>query len=316
MATQGNTRVILLCSSSFAFPAMQELVFFQQLAVVAVQRNRRDIVENIQALLKDTGVPVVELDKKSFAEDLCQAIKEYNVTLGLIMGFGYLLPAAVYNLPAKGFFNIHPGPLPAYRGVDPIFWQIVNREQQAGVSIHKPDDGFDTGPLVLTQMIKILPSDTYGILSAKLGVLAAAMVRTLLKLVVYDLKIPSKPQPESTVYYARQTAKEVIINWQEMDADTINALVNACNPWNKGAVTNLNNKIIRILQAEQIDIKETQNGNITNGTILSIVERGIIVSLMNSRQLLIKYIHTDEGFLQASRITELGFTVGCRFLSM
>ena len=316
MATQGNTRVILLCSSSFAFPVMQELVFFQQLAVVAVQRNRRYIVENIQALLKDTGVPVVELDKKSFAEDLCRAIKEYNVNLGLIMGFGYLLPANVYNLPAKGFFNVHPGPLPAYRGVDPIFWQIVNREQKAGVSIHKPDDGFDTGPLVLTQMIKTVPSDTYGILSAKLGVLAAAMVRTLLKLAVYDLKIPSKTQPESTVYYARQTAKDVSINWQEMDADNIIALINACNPWNKGAVTKLNHKIIRILQAEKIDIKEAQNDNIENGTILYIDERGMIVSLMNGQYLAIKYIHTDEGFLHASRIIELGCSAGYRFVSI
>ena len=311
MATAGNTRVILLCSSSFAFPVMQELIFFQQLAVVAVQRNRREILENVQALLKDTGVPIVELDKKSFAGELCRAIKKYDVNLGLIMTFGYLLPAAVYNLPAKGFFNVHPGPLPAYRGADPVFWQIVNREKQAGVSIHKPDDGYDTGPLVLTQMIKTVPSDTYGILSSKLASLAAGMVRTLLKLAAYDLKIPSKPQPESTFYSARQTAKEVTINWHEMDADSIIALINACNPWNKGAVTKFNNRILRILAAEK---HPNLNGNDkVPGSISILEDKSILVSTLHNEALKLQIVYVDEGFLNASRLVEIGLSSGSYF---
>lgn len=255
---------------------MQELIFFQQLAVVAVPRNRREIVENVQALLKDTGIPIVELEKRSFAEDLCRAIKQYNVNLGLMMTFGYRIPAAVYNLPAKGFFNVHPGPLPGYRGADPVFWQIANREEQAGVSIHKPNDGYNTGPLVLTQKIKITVSDTYGILHSKLAALAAVMVRVLLKLAAYDINIPSKPQPASTVYYARQGEKEVGINWQEMDAGRIIALIHACNPWNKGAVTKFNNRILRILLAEKYPNVNAAGKH--PGSITVLEDKSILVS--------------------------------------
>ena len=312
MTTAGNTRVILVCSSSFAFPVMQELVFFQQLAAVAVLRNRRDIMENVKALLKDTGVPIMELDKKSFAEDLSGAIKQYEVNIGLVMGFGYLIPAAVYDLPVKGFFNIHPGPLPAYRGVDPVFWQIVNREEQAGVSIHKLDDGYDTGPLVLTQMIKILPTDSYGILNSKLAALAAGMVRVLLKLAAYDLKIPLKPQPESTVYYGRQGVQEVTINWQEMDADDIIAQINACNPWNKGAVTKFNNRVIRILGAEKYAYLDDTAKD--PGSISVLEDKSIIVSTRNNEALKLQIVYLDEGFLDASRLLETGLSSGSCFL--
>ena len=312
MTTAGNTRVILVCSSSFAFPVMQELVFFQQLAAVAVLRNRRDIMENVEALLKDTGVPIMELDKKSFAEDLSGAIKQYEVNIGLVMGFGYLIPAAVYDLPVKGFFNIHPGPVPAYRGVDPVFWQIVNREEQAGVSIHKLDDGYDTGPLVLTQMIKILPTDSYGILNSKLAALAAGMVRVLLKLAAYDLKIPLKPQPESTVYYGRQGVQEVTINWQEMDADDIIAQINACNPWNKGAVTKFNNRVIRILGAEKYAYLDDTAKD--PGSISVLEDKSIIVSTRNNEALKLQIVYLDEGFLDASRLLETGLSSGSCFL--
>lgn len=312
MTTTGNIRVILLCSTSFAFPVIQELVFFQQLAAVAVLRNRRAVVENVQALLKDTGVPVVELDKGSFVEDLSAAIKFYEINLGLIMSFSYLLPATVYDLPAKGFFNVHPGPLPAYRGVDPVFWQIVNREERAGISIHKLDGGYDTGPLVLSQMIRLMPADSYGILNAKLASLATGMVRVLLKLAAYDLKIPSKPQPESVVYYDRQTAKDITINWQKMDADSILALINACNPWNKGAVTNFNNSVLRILGAEKYP--GISDPGKPPGSITILEDETIVVCTSNNEMLKLQLVYMDEGFFNASRLLELGLNPGSCFV--
>lgn len=308
MTTAGNTRVLLLCSSSFALPAMQELIFFQQLAVVAVPRKRRSFLQNVHAALHGTTIPIVEVDNTSFAEQLICSIEQYDVNLGLVMGFRYLLPASVYTLPVKGFFNVHPGPLPAYRGVDPVFWQIYNREEQAGVSIHKLDEAYDTGPLVLTQMIKIAPTDNYGILNSKLAALAGGMVRVLLKLAAYDLKIPSKPQAQSTLYYARQGANEVTINWQEMEADRIVALINACNPWNKGAVTKFNNRILRILVAEK-----QQNLSVTDktpGNITILEDKSIIVSTLNNEALKLQIVYLEEGFLNASRLSEIGLIPG------
>ena len=312
MTTPTNDiRILMLCSSRFAFGAMQELIFFKQLAVVAVPRQHREIVENVQALLKDSGVPILELDKPSLVKELTRAIKKYDVNLGLIMTFGYLIPAAVYDLPKKGFFNVHPGPLPHYRGADPIFRQIVNREQLAGVSIHRLDAEYDTGPVVITQMIKTDPMDTYGILTSKLSVLAAAMVRVLLKLAAYDLNIPSKPQEGTGIYYAKQLAKDVTIHWQEMDADSIIALINACNPWNKGAVTKFNNRIMRILEAEKV--RGHNSPQSIPGSVKVTEDKRILVSTLNDEALQLHIVYLDEGFLNASRLLEIGLVTGNRF---
>lgn len=308
MTTTNDTRVALLCSTRFAFPTMQELVFFKQLAFVAVPKHRPEIVENVQALLKDMEIPILELERRSFVKELSAAIKKYEVNLGLVMTFGYLIPPAVYDLPQKGFFNVHPGPLPAYRGADPVFRQICNREKQAGVCIHKLDESFDTGPVVLTQMAKTDGTETHGILTSKLAQLAAGMVRVLLKLAAYDLKIPSKAQQDGAVYYALQGPSDITINWQEMDADSIIALIRACNPWNKGAVTKFNNRIMRILDAEKKAY--TSGENTIPGTVVVLEDNTVLVSTLNNETIKLNIVYLDEGFLAASRLIEIGIRTG------
>lgn len=305
-------KVILLCSSRFAIPAMQELVFFKQLAIVAVPRNRPEMVENVRSVLMGLDIPILELDKASFVKELTRAIQKYKITVGIMMTFGYIIPASVFNLPEKGFYNVHPGPLPGYRGADPIFRQIINKEPNAGVTIHKLDEGLDTGPVVLRQMMKLAETDTYGILTSNLAQLAAGMVRVLLKLATFDLGIPSKPQDESkAVYYKKQVAKDITINWQQMDASDIIALINACNPWNKGAVTKFNNRIVRLVEVEKIN--DNSNTSISAGTVIAIDERGIIISTINGGAVKVLIIYVDEGFLSAVRLTQVGVVVGNRF---
>ena len=291
---------------------MQELAFFKLLAAVAVPGNRPEILERVQASLTGSDIPILELERKTYEKELIQAIKKYKVTMGLIMTFGYIIPASVYNLPEKGFFNVHPGPLPFYRGPDPIFQQIKNKESRAGVCIHGVENKPDTGPVVLQQMIKLEKTDTHGILLSNLSQLAAAMVRILVKLASYDLKIPSKPQDDSlSAYYNKQQANDITINWQEMDATTIIALINACNPWNKGAVTKFNNRIIRLVEAE-LSTGHSGTGKLP-GTVLSISENSFNISTCGGEAIRVQIIYTDEGFLSASRLAQVGLAVGCSF---
>lgn len=47
----------------------------------------------------------------------------------------------------KKIINIHNGPLPKYRGVNPINWALKNNEQEHGVTIHDITPGIDDGPI-------------------------------------------------------------------------------------------------------------------------------------------------------------------------
>lgn len=302
-------KIILLCGGRFAVPALQELAFFKQLAVVVIPRHCDEMIQQATGILAGLDIPIIEVDKETFVDKISTAITEYKLTAGLTMGFSYIIPERVYALPPKGFFNIHPGPLPGYRGADPVFQQIKNKEQKAGVAIHKMDSGLDTGPVVLQQMIQLETTDTHGMLTGKLAQLAAGMIRILLKLVSFDFQIPSKPQDESKkTLYKKQQAADVTINWKQMDADSIIALINACNPWNKGAVTQFDNRIIRLLTAEKI-IPDNLPAS-TPGTIFFIGEKYMLVSTIHDEAIKVFSIYTEEGFLNAERIAVTGAVLG------
>ncbi len=308
-------KILLLCSSRFALPAMRDLVYSQLLAAVAIPAHSEEMVEEVQQLLKPLNIPVILVNKDDQEAELKKAIKKYAVTIGFVMTYSYRIPPSVYTMPEKGFLNFHSGPLPEYRGADPIFQQIKRQEKLAGVTVHKLDDTFDTGPVVIKEMLKIEPADTYGILNNKLAELAAKLCGIIIRMAGFDIALPSKPQDIAKAkYFKRQSAKDIVIQWEIMDAAAIIALINACNPWNKGAITSINNKIIRLLEAERLPGNDAAQA--APGTILSIDENCITVAVINGEKMRIDYVYMDEGFLKAGKLSYLGVTAGHRFAAI
>ena len=302
-------RIILLCDSRFALPVLQQLAFLKQLVAVAIPEHCVEIIDSVKMFLTGAGIPVITVSKKTFVKKITQAIGIHTVDTGLMLSFPYKIPSALYKLPAKGFYNVHPGILPAYRGPDPVFQQIRNREKYAAVSIHKVDDDFNTGPVVVSEKIKLEAGDTHGMLTEKLSYTATKLTGTLLKLLSFDVAIPSRPQENAVArYYQKQVDSDVSINWQVMDAHTIIALINAGNPWNKGAITKLSNKIIRLMEATCVE-----SAGAPPGTIMAIDESGLTIAALNNQAVCVQVIYIDEGFLMAKRLKQFGLMPGTRF---
>ncbi|MEO3471889.1 formyltransferase family protein [Roseomonas sp. CAU 1739] len=64
------------------------------------------------------------------------------------MRFSLIFPSRVIDAVPLGILNVHPGPLPAYRGLFAPFWQAAQGEASLSASLHLVDAGIDTGPLV------------------------------------------------------------------------------------------------------------------------------------------------------------------------
>ncbi len=291
---------------------MQELIFTKQLIAVCIPRESEEMIEQAIVLINNTDIILLVVESVNYREEISDAIKRHNINTGLMMTFSYRIPSSVYELTEKGFFNVHPGPLPAYRGADPVFRQIVAQEKYAGVTIHKLEESFDTGPIVLKEKIVLDKTDTHGLLTGRLAFLAADMVRTLIKLISFGKTIPSRPQEgKSAKYYKRQNSRDVCIDWNNMNADYIIALINACNPWNKGALTRINGIIVRI--AEAIKIIHPGENRAAPGTILSMQDDRISVSVINNDILELGIIYIPEGILKAGRLRQLEVSPGHRF---
>jgi len=74
----------------------------------------------------------------------------------------FFIPEEMLHLPTHGTIQYHPSLLPRHRGPSSINWPIIWGETQTGLSIFWPDNGLDTGPVLLQKEVEILDTDTLG----------------------------------------------------------------------------------------------------------------------------------------------------------
>jgi methionyl-tRNA formyltransferase len=118
----------------------------------------------------------------------------------LVTGFPWRLPAALLALPRLGCVNTHPALLPRYRGPNPLFWHFMNGETQGGLTIHRMEADFDTGPILAQRAIEITPDDDVDSFFPKLFLVGGEMiVEALAKVAAGD---PGTPQPTEGASYA------------------------------------------------------------------------------------------------------------------
>lgn len=63
--------------------------------------------------------------------------------------FNQRLAPELCAVPAFGAVNIHPGKLPRYRGVDPVFFAKLRGARPLHVSVHRVTAEFDCGPILV-----------------------------------------------------------------------------------------------------------------------------------------------------------------------
>lgn len=305
-----DLKAIILCNNPIALPGIKEFLFYGKVGALVTTSKNAEMQALLTQLAAGTGVPILQVDKKNFVAELKSAIVKYQVTVGLIMTFPFILPKNIVELPEKGFINFHYGLLPQCRGPQPILWHILNNDPEGGITLHRLDDGIDTGPIVLQEKLPIGPTDTYGMLQSKLAHLGAKSAATLLKILSFGSIIPSTPQDETkAAYYKNPTAQQLTINWQTMDSHQIIRTVNACNPWNKAAGSTINNWFLGITEVEISNIAANEADK--SGMIMVMdKEKGLLVKTKNDKILKINIIYIQEGFLSGWRLAEFGIKAG------
>ena len=121
-------------------------------------------------------------------------LKALQPDLQVVVAFR-MLPEAVWQLPAKGTFNLHASLLPQYRGAAPINWAIINGERETGVSTFLIDKEIDTGKIIFQEKVPISNNDNAGILHDRLMEVGARLVLKTVK-TVENGNVPSVPQSE------------------------------------------------------------------------------------------------------------------------
>src|SRR5262249_51292666 len=92
----------------------------------------------------------------TFAAD----IRAAEIDLLLNVHSLFVANGEVTAAPRLGSYNLHPGPLPRYAGLNSVSWAIYNGEDSHGVTIHRMDPNIDTGPIAYQTLFEISDHDT------------------------------------------------------------------------------------------------------------------------------------------------------------
>ena len=177
-----------------------------------------------------------------------------------------------------GCFNIHASLLPRWRGAAPIHRAIEAGDTNTGITIMQMDAGLDTGDMLLTQALPILPTDTTGSLHDRLAPLGGQLMVQALVLAAQGQLRPVRQPLEDITYASKIDKSEAAIDWSQT-AQTITRRVRAFNPF-PGASTVLNGETLKIWAAEVSDGLPVATQRC--GEIVALAQANIGVVAMNS----------------------------------
>lgn len=247
-----NSDVIIPLTYTLAAQKLQVYAFIDK----GVNREKAQMLE---AFAKQLSIPMhFETDS---GIDLYSWINREKFDAVFIMGYGSLINLSkIEKSIQQHLFNIHFGPLPAYKGPSPVFWQLKRGEETLGISIHKLTTKFDEGAVVWR---KSYPNQAYFChesFTKYLSGMSAEGVFFLLNIIAAKHPILElKPLPIASSYFKRPEAKDVLIDWQKMGAAEIVNLIKACNSWNKGAITQFKGNELKLMDA-RIVVSPSENG--------------------------------------------------------
>ena len=117
--------------------------------------------DQLWAAAEAAGIAAV--DTASLREpDGLAAWKAVEADLGVMAFVTEILPEEAFAFPANGTIQYHPSLLPLHRGSSAINWPIIFGRTETGLTIFWPDEGIDTGPILLQKRCPIEPDDTLG----------------------------------------------------------------------------------------------------------------------------------------------------------
>lgn len=204
----------------------------------------------LRAAAEARGLKVFQINKytEPFAHEAMRGIK---ADLGLMAYVLAFVPQDFCAIPKHGTIQYHPSLLPLHRGPSSINWPIIKGLAKTGLSIFRPTDGLDEGPILLQKEVAIGPDDTIGSLYFdKLFPMGVAAMVEAAQLVVSGAAKEAAQDESRATYEGWVRAPESRINWAS-HVDQIYNLIRGCNP-QPGAWTTLESKKLYLYDARKI----------------------------------------------------------------
>ena len=185
----------------------------------------------LQTISETTRVPFFFLTRTS-TESLNDFVRDLRPDVICVASMSQLLRETTYNIAELGAINLHPSPLPKYRGPNPWFWQYYNMEAAGGMTIHQMDPGEDTGDILAQETFPVELGLPFALLAERaIPIGSKLMVATLDDLA--SGRGHRRAQPQHVSYPRARNVKrdEKLVDWQQWPLERVWHVMRGTGEW-------------------------------------------------------------------------------------
>lgn len=241
--------------------------------------------------------------------DAREKLSALKVDLGVMAYVLQFVPQEFVHIPKGGMIQYHPSLLPRYRGPSSINWPIIRGDTETGLTIFRPTDGLDEGPVVLQRRVPIGPDDTLGsVYFERLFPLGVASLLEAADLVQGGRAEATVQDETQASYEGWCRAAEARINWHN-HIDHIYNLIRGCNPA-PGAWTTFRGKVLQLFDARKHLFRTFGDVKGRVGAVSAIQSESCFVTAQGGQIEVLKVRYGDGKKVTAAQFcAEAGLTV-------
>jgi methionyl-tRNA formyltransferase len=243
-------------------------------------------------------------------EEARRALQSLNVELAVLAYVLQFVPQDFATIPRHGTIQFHPSLLPRYRGPSSINWPIILGDTRTGLTIFRPVDGLDEGPVILQKETPIGPDETTGkVYFGRLFPMGIAALMEAADLVASG-QVRAVIQDESMASYEGWCRDaEARINWHTHVDQTYN-LIRGCDPA-PGAWTLFNNKRLHLYDARKHSARTFSQVKGRIGAVTEIGDQSLRISAQGGQIEAFKVRYEGGKKLPAAQFcAEAGLSLG------
>jgi methionyl-tRNA formyltransferase len=266
-------------------------------------------VDPLKAAALGKGLKILQFASLRNKEAL-DAMRALDADIGIMAFVLQFAPQEFVKIPKKGTIQYHPSLLPKYRGPSSINWPIIRGDTKTGLSIFRPTDGLDEGPLILQKETPLGPDDTLAsVYFDRLFPMGVAAMLEAADLVMAGKHREAVQDEARASYEGWCRAAEAKINWAS-HVDFVYNLIRGCNPA-PGAWTTLNGKKLQIFDSRKHVFRTFGAVKGKIGEISEIRAASFFVTAQGGRIEILKAKHEDGKKVSAAElVAQNGLTPG------
>ena len=250
-------KIIFLGCNKFSKEILLELIKnkFDIISIFSIPKNFKINNEkiknynfvNLNLIAKKHNIDFNYINNNKELLEYKSYIKDLKPDIILILGWYYIIPKEILNIPKYYTCGIHASLLPNYSGWAPLVWAIIKGEKHTGITLFKMTQKVDEGDIIAQEKFEISFNDSIKEVYNKAIIKSKKLLINTLKN-INKIKLKKQDLSKKQVF-PRRTPEDGEINLNKNALEIYNFIRAQSNPYPGAFIKTIDNKKLIIEKA-------------------------------------------------------------------